>query len=142
MENVIYLENHKSDFWQILDPQGTRYYSSSTYKNFRLLIFGHHLEFWQKWKMSFISKTIRDRAISGKFCTQRVLGNTPVAPLENLDFSDFRPLKFCQKWKMPFISKTVRDGAIPGKFWTPRVPSTNPLAPRKNLNFSDFRLPS
>ena len=39
--------------------------------------------------MSFISKTIRDRAILGKFWTPRVLSSTPLAPLKNLDFSYF-----------------------------------------------------
>ena len=53
--------------------------------------FGHHLEFWQKWKILFISKTIRDRLILGNFWIPRVPSTTPVAPLKNLDFSDFRP---------------------------------------------------
>ena len=41
--------------------------------------------------MSFISKTIRDRAISGKFWTERVLGTAPVASRKILDSFDFRP---------------------------------------------------
>ena len=40
--------------------------------------------------MSFISKTIRDKAILGKFRTLRVLSSTPLAPLKNFDFSYFR----------------------------------------------------
>ena len=39
--------------------------------------------------MSFISKTIRNRVIPGKFGTPRVLSTTPLTPLKNLDFSDF-----------------------------------------------------
>ena len=39
--------------------------------------------------MTFISKTIRDRTIPGKFCTPRVLSTILPAPLKNLDFSDF-----------------------------------------------------
>ena len=36
-------------------------------KNLDFFNFGCLLEFWQKWKMLFISKTIRDRAILDKF---------------------------------------------------------------------------
>ena len=41
--------------------------------------------------MSFISKTIRDRAISGKFWTAMVPKTTPLLHLKNFDFSEFRP---------------------------------------------------
>ena len=79
--------------------------------------------------MSFISKTVRDRAILGKFWTHRVLGTTPQAPLKILDsFPIFgRHLEFWQKWKMSFISKTIRDRAISGKFWTQRVLGATPI---------------
>ena len=39
--------------------------------------------------MSFISKTVRDRTIPGKFWTPRVLSTTLLAYLKNLDFYDF-----------------------------------------------------
>ena len=70
MEIIIYRKNCKrlSNFRLILDPQGNKGYSSSPSEKFTLFQFlSHHLEFWQKWKMSFISKTVRDRAIMGKF---------------------------------------------------------------------------
>ena len=46
---------------------------------------------FQSYKMLFISKTVRDRGISGKIWTHRVLSTTPLAPLKNLDFFKFQP---------------------------------------------------
>ena len=93
--------------------------------------------------MLFISKTVRDRGILGKFWTPRVLTTTPLAPLKNLDFSVFRPTsRMLVEIENVFHLKTVRDRAILGTFWTPRVLGTTPLAPLKNLDFSDFRPPS
>ena len=39
-------------------------------------------------------KTIRDRAISGKFWIHRVIRTTPLGPLKNEDFSEFSFLNF------------------------------------------------
>ena len=39
--------------------------------------------------MLFISNTVRDKAISGKFGTQRVLRTTPLGPLKLFGFSKF-----------------------------------------------------
>ena len=53
--------------------------------------FGRHVEFWQKWKMSFIDfghlclKTVRDRLISGS------LGTSSLGLLKNLYFSEYWP---------------------------------------------------
>ena len=58
-------------------------------KNLDFSEFCRHLEFCWKWKISFISKTVRDTALSGKCWTLRVLTTTPLAPLRNLDFFDF-----------------------------------------------------
>ena len=71
MEEVVYLKNHKrsSDFRQSFDtplPQGTKDYSFNTSENLDFSDFQHHLVYWQKWKISFISKTAGDRATSGK----------------------------------------------------------------------------
>ena len=41
--------------------------------------------------MLFISKTIRDRVISGKFWTPRVPRTTHLGHLRNSDFSKFQP---------------------------------------------------
>ena len=41
--------------------------------------------------MLFISISVRDSAIVGKFWTPRLLSTTPLVPLKNLDFSDFQP---------------------------------------------------
>ena len=44
--------------------------------------------------MSFISKTVRDRAISEKFWTPGVPRTTPLLHLKNFDFPEFWPPSF------------------------------------------------
>ena len=63
-------------------------------------------EFWRKMKMSFISKTIRDRVILTNVCTLWVLETLDIVPLKKVEFPEFCPhLEFWGKWKMLFISK-------------------------------------
>ena len=51
--------------------------------------FGCHLEFLVEMENVFISKTIRDRVISGKFWIPRVLRTTQ-GPLKSVDFLKLR----------------------------------------------------
>ena len=53
--------------------------------------FGRHLEFWQKLKMSFISKTLRDRVISSKVWTLWVLETLYIVPVKKVKFPEFCP---------------------------------------------------
>ena len=58
-----------SNFGQILNQEVI---STTPLAPLTIPIFSHRLEFFQKWKMSFFSKIVRDRAISGKFWIPRV----------------------------------------------------------------------
>ena len=55
------------------------------------LNFGDHLEFWQKLKKSFISKTVRVRVISSYFLTIWLSEIFGILPLKNVKFLKFRP---------------------------------------------------
>ena len=75
------------------------------------------LEFRQKLKMSFISKTLKDRVISSNVWTLWVLETLDIVSEKNLNFQNFvRHLEFWRKLKMLFISKTVRDRQFQANF--------------------------
>ena len=48
-------------------------------------------EFWRKWKISFISKNVRDRAILGQISDPQIIRTTLLAPLKTLNFPNFQP---------------------------------------------------
>ena len=81
-----------------------------------------------KHKFASISLTVRDRAISSKFSTQRVCNKCTRIKFQNIFPSpnmaailNFRFLPKIAKHKFPSISLTVRDRAISSKFSTHRV---------------------
>ena len=51
--------------------------------------FGCHLKFWWKLKMSFISKTLRDKVISSNVWTLWVLETLDIVPVKKLEFPEF-----------------------------------------------------
>ena len=48
-------------------------------------------DFWWKLKMSFISKTIRDRVILSNVCTLWVLETLAIVPVKKVEFPEFCP---------------------------------------------------
>ena len=48
-------------------------------------------EFWQKLKMSFISKTVRDRVILSNVYTLWVLETLDIVPVKKVEFLEFCP---------------------------------------------------
>ena len=113
-------------------------------KNFPLSKNGGHFEFlpkMEKHKIPSISLTVRDRAISSKFSTQKVskectLGNFQKNfPLPK-NGGHFEFLSKMAKHKIASISLTVRDRAISSKFSTHRVSKECSLANfQKNFPF-------
>ena len=87
IENVVNPENRDrlSDYVQISDHQGTKNYS------FIATNFHHHLEIYWKWSISFIPKTVRDRANSGKYGYLDTKDYTVMASEKNLELSEFWP---------------------------------------------------
>ena len=82
MENIINLKKIKvkiEQFQPNFGPPGYLVLLLYHLKNLDFLIFCCHFEFWLQWKMTS-QKTVRDRAISVKFWTQRLLKATPLAP--------------------------------------------------------------
>ena len=75
--------------------------------------------FWYTPKMSIISKTVRDRAISSKCWTHWPVLTLDIMSQENFFyFPNFgHHLKFWGKLKMLNILQTIRDRAISIKFW-------------------------
>ena len=114
--------------------------------------FGGHL--------GFLWKTVRDRAISSKFLTRRVVQESPVQRGEISIFATFgghlgflwktvrdraisskfltNRVDFCGKWKRVNISKTVRDGAISSEFLTQRVVQESPVKRGEISIFATF----
>ena len=70
--------------------------------------------------MSFISKTIRDRAISGQVSDPWALRPTPLGPLKDVDFSEIRPPSSILV-AMENVYLVNHNRPISGKFWTPWV---------------------
>ena len=94
--------------------------------------------------MLFISKTIRDRAIS-----RQILYSDGTKYYSTSTYEKFRLFRFLGtilnfggNGKCHLFSKTIRDRLIVGKFWTPRVPRTTPQGHLINLDFSKFQPPS
>ena len=79
-------------FWaNVVPPRVLKAYFSGTSQNILIFQFlAVILNFDGNGKCR-LSRTIRDRAISGKFGTQRVLRTTRLGPLEIFGFSKFRP---------------------------------------------------
>ena len=76
--------------------------------------FGCHFEFWQKLKMSFMLKTVRDTEILRKFWTGWVLETLDIVPLKKVEFPDSGNQK-CH------LSLKPLDRAISSKFWTMKL---------------------
>ena len=111
-------------------------------KNFPFLKNGSHFEFsnflpkMAKHEFPSISLTVRDRAISLKFSTQRVSKECTLCNFQknfpflknggHFEFSNFLPKM--AKQEFPSISLTVRDRAISSKFSTHRVSQQCTLA--------------
>ena len=76
------------------------------------LNFGHHLEFWWKWKISFISETIRDRAISAKYWIQKLL----ILPQKVLQIGNFFLNKsFTYFWVIYYVVKLQNCSSLGGR---------------------------
>ena len=88
--------------------------------------------------MSVISKTIRDRTISGKFSTFCLLKTTPLGLSEIFEtFPNFGcHLEFRWKWKMSFSFKTVTPRAVLSKHRPQWIIRTTDLIPVNYLEFS------
>ena len=75
-----------------------------------------------KWVMATLLLLLvaRDRAISSKFLTRRVVQDCPIR--EKFQFSPLMVaiLDFSGKWKSVNISKTVQDRAISSKLFDPQ----------------------
>ena len=92
------------------------------------------------WKITNISKTVKDRAILSEFLIHRVLQEYF---MHRGKISIFSPLlvailHFSGKWKSVNISKIVRDRAISSKFLTHRVVQVYPVPRGKILIFTTF----
>ena len=113
-------------------------YSWQFKKNFRLPKNGGHFEFLPKMakhKFASIPLTVRDRAISSKFSTQRVSKQCTLGNFHKIFLCpkmaaawNFRIFVKMEKHKYACISLTVRDRAILSKFSTHRVSQQSTLA--------------
>ena len=92
-------------------------------------------------KIVNIPKTVRDRAISSEFLTQRVV---PEYPMQRGKISIFATLGghlgFLRNMKKCEYLETVRDRAVLSEFLTPGSTSVS-YAKGKNLNFRHFWRP-
>ena len=48
-------------------------------------------EFWRKLKMSFISKTVRERVILSNGCSLWILATLDIVPVKKVEFQEFCP---------------------------------------------------
>ena len=86
MKNVVYFKSCK----KFSNPQGAKAYSSGTSQNFLIFQFSAVILNFDGNGKCRLSRTIRDRVISGKFGTRRVLRTTPLRPLKIFGFSKFQ----------------------------------------------------
>ena len=112
VQKRVYLGNgaRESDFDKILDPQGIcrvywRHFTKIALPPFlaghleflckmqKRIYLGNEIlaEFWQKLKMSFISKTLRDKVISSNVWTLWVLETLDIVPVKKVEFPEFCP---------------------------------------------------
>ena len=73
---------------QILNPVGTREVTCSV-KMLNFPDLGHHLVFWRKLKMPFISKTLTEIVISSNVWTFWVLETLDIVPVKKVEFPEF-----------------------------------------------------
>ena len=97
MEKCQYLEHRKrwSDFERIFDPQGGTRVSCGKGENFNFRHFWRPFWIFAGNEKVSISQTVRDRAISSKFLTGRVVQESPFQWGEISIFAAI--LDFCRK---------------------------------------------
>ena len=120
---------------QIVSEQATLYNFQTKFPLFKHGGLFEFLPKMQNHKFASISITMRDRAISSKFSTQRVSEQTTLCNFKKMVLSskmaailNFRIFTKNAKHKFASISLTVRDRAISSKFSTHGVSQQSTLA--------------